>query len=127
MEIDSILENAEDGKTEASEALDLDTRQALSALPNLALLKTIELPVTLRFGSARISLRDLSTLGPGALVELDRALTDPVEVLVGGKVIALGEPVVVQGVYGVRISEIASPRERLITTSLQAGGQKENQ
>ena len=85
---------------------------------NLDLLKNIELPVTLRFGSAQMSLRDLTALDTGAVIELDRALTDPVEVLVGGSVIARGEPIVVQGVYGVRISEIASRHERLMTTAL---------
>jgi flagellar motor switch protein FliN len=88
--------------------------------PNLELLKDIELPVTLRFGSAQMSLRDLTRLDTGAVITLDRALTDPVEVLVGGSVIARGEPIVVQGVYGIRISEISSRHERLMTTSLHA-------
>jgi flagellar motor switch protein FliN len=91
-------------------------------IPNLDLLKDIELPVTLRFGSAQMSLRDLAALNTGAVIQLDRPLTDPVEVLVGGSVIARGEPIVVQGVYGVRISEIASRHERLMTTSFQAKG-----
>jgi flagellar motor switch protein FliN len=88
--------------------------------PNLDLLKDIELQLTLRFGSAQMSLRDLAGLSSGAVIELDRALADPVEVLVGGYVIARGEPVVVQGVYGIRISEITSRQERLMTTSLSA-------
>jgi flagellar motor switch protein FliN/FliY len=88
--------------------------------PNLDLLKDIELQVTLRFGSAQMSLKDLAGLNTGAVIELDRALADPVEVLVGGYVIARGEPIVVRGVYGIRISEIASRQERLMTTSLQA-------
>jgi len=88
--------------------------------PNLDLLKDIELPVTLRFGSAQMSLKDLAGLNAGAVIELDRALTDRVEVLVGGNVIARGEPIVVHGVYGIRISEIASRQERLMTTSLHA-------
>jgi flagellar motor switch protein FliN/FliY len=88
--------------------------------PNLDILKDIELQVTLRFGSAQMSLKDLTGLSSGSVIELDRALADPVEVLVGGHVIAHGEPVVVQGVYGIRISEIASRQERLMTTSLHA-------
>jgi flagellar motor switch protein FliN/FliY len=91
---------------------------AAPATLNLDLLKDIELPVTLRFGSAQMSLRDLTALNTGAVIELDRPLTDPVEVLVGGSVIARGEPIVVQGVYGVKISEIASRHERLMTTAL---------
>jgi flagellar motor switch protein FliN len=90
------------------------------AIANLDLLKGIELPVTLRFGSAQMSLRDLTALNTGAVIQLDRVLTDPVEVLVGGTVIARGQPIVVEGVYGIRISEIASRHERLMTTSLQA-------
>lgn len=65
-----------------------------------------------------MSVRDLTALNTGAVIQLDRALSDPIEVLVGGVVIARGEPIVVQGVYGVRISEIASRQERLMTTSL---------
>jgi flagellar motor switch protein FliN/FliY len=101
---------------------------AQSQGPSLDLLKDIELPVTLRFGSAQMSLRDLVALNTGAVIELDRALADPVEVLVGGYVIAHGEPVVVNGVYGVRISEISSRQERLMTTSIPAptsGGNRE--
>jgi flagellar motor switch protein FliN/FliY len=93
---------------------------ATPVTPNLELLKDIELPVTLRFGSAQMSLKDLTRMDTGAVITLDRALTDLVEVLVGGSVIARGEPIVVQGVYGIRISEIASRQERLMTTSVQA-------
>lgn len=93
--------------------------------PNLELLKDIELPVTIRFGSAQMSLRDLAALNCGAVIQLNRALTDPVEVLVGGSLIARGEPVLVQGVYGIRISEIASRHDRL-TTSLHATAQGGN-
>jgi len=93
-------------------------------VPNLDLLRDIELPVTLRFGSARMSLRDLVGLNTGNVIGLDRALEDRVEVLVGGYVVARGEPIVVQGVYGIRISEIASRQERLMTTSLHAAALK---
>lgn len=86
--------------------------------PDLDLLKDIELPVTLRFGSALMSLRELVALNAGGVIELDRDLTDPVEVLVGETVIARGEPVVVGGVYGIKISEIASRRDRLMSAPL---------
>jgi flagellar motor switch protein FliN/FliY len=86
--------------------------------PSLELLKDIELPMALRFGRARMSLRDLAGLETGAIIELDRALKDRIELLVGGHVVALGEPVVVDGTYGIRISEIVSRRERLMSTSL---------
>jgi flagellar motor switch protein FliN len=107
-----------ESSNESAEPSNDVVNEPASATPNIDLLKDIELPVTLRFGSAQMSLRDLTALSTGAVIQLDRALTDLVEVLVGGSVIARGEPIVVQGVYGIRISEIASRHERLMTTSL---------
>ena len=77
----------------------------------------IELPITVRLGSAQMSLGDVIGLNAGSLVEFDRASEEPVEVLVNGRVVARGEMVMVQGNYGVRITEISSCRERLETSS----------
>lgn len=79
----------------------------------LDILMDIELPVTLRFGRRQMSLDDILRLDSGSVVEFDRALDDPVEVLVNDRVVARGEAVTVQGHYGVRILEIASPHDRL--------------
>ncbi len=79
----------------------------------LDILMDIELPVTLRFGRRQMSLDDILRLDSGSVVEFDRALDDPVEVLVNDRVVARGEAVTVQGHYGVRILEIASSRDRL--------------
>lgn len=93
---------------------------------NLALLRNLELPVTVRFGSTKLTLADLSLLRTGSAVTLDNAVTDLVEVMVGQKVIARGEPVVVQGKYGVRITEIASHTERLAVAPInEAAGNPE--
>jgi flagellar motor switch protein FliN/FliY len=88
---------------------------------NLDVLMDVELPVTLRFGTTQMLLRDLASLKAGSVIEFDRALNDPVELMVNGRVIARGEAVIVQDSYGFRIAEIASPRERLSTSSLLAG------
>jgi flagellar motor switch protein FliN len=117
VEPESVTNEGEN--TEQSKGILEESAEAPS---NLELLKDIELQVTLRFGSAQMSLKELAGLSSGAVIELDRALADPVEVMVGGYVIARGEPIVVQGVYGIRISEIASRQERLMTTSLPASG-----
>ena len=79
----------------------------------LDVLLDIELPVTLRFGRTQMLLGEVMALGTGSVIEFDRAVTEPVEVLVNGRVVARGEAVMVQGNYGVRISEIASRGERL--------------
>jgi flagellar motor switch protein FliN/FliY len=77
----------------------------------LDLLLDMELPLTVRFGSARMSLSDILNLTEGSVIDLDRAAENAVELLVNGKVVARGATVTVQGNYGVRISEITAVRE----------------
>ncbi|HUO31249.1 MAG TPA: flagellar motor switch protein FliN [Bryobacteraceae bacterium] len=79
--------------------------------PALDILLDIELPVTLRFGRRQMSLDEILRLDTGSMVEFDRNVEDPVEVLVNDKVVARGEAVTVHGHYGVRILEIAGARE----------------
>ncbi|HUI56521.1 MAG TPA: flagellar motor switch protein FliN [Bryobacteraceae bacterium] len=83
----------------------------------LEALLDIELPVTLRFGRTHVTLSEVIDLGSGSVVDFGRGANEPVEILVNGRVVARGEAVMVQGAYGVRISEIVSRRERLETTS----------
>jgi flagellar motor switch protein FliN/FliY len=71
----------------------------------------VELNVVVRFGSTQMSLRDVAQLGAGAMIELDRAADAPVEVLVNNRLFAHGETVVVDGYYGVRITEIVASAE----------------
>lgn len=88
---------------------------------NLEVLKDIELPVMLRFGTTNMTLQDLTGLNTGSVIEFDGGLHDPVEVLVNGRVIARGEAVIVQDSYAVRISEIASPPDRISFQGEPAG------
>ena len=81
----------------------------------LDMLLDVELPVTIRLGSAQVTFGDVLGLNAGSLVEFDGAPEDPVEVLVNGRVVARGEMVAVQGNYGVRITEISSRAARLDT------------
>ena len=83
--------------------------------PKLDLLMDVELDVTLRFGARQMSLREVLELNAGSVVELDQQILDPVTLLVGGKVIARGEVVIVDGNYGLRVSETVSAKERLET------------
>jgi flagellar motor switch protein FliN len=79
------------------------------------LLLDVELPVSVSFGRAHLPLKDVLKLASGSIVELNRSVAQPVEVIVNNCVVARGEVVVVEGNYGVRISEIISRRERLRT------------
>ena len=72
------------------------------------LLMDMELPVMVRFGSTRMPLRDLLKLTAGSVIEFNRSPEDAIEVLVNGRVVARGAAIVVEGNYGVRISEIAA-------------------
>ena len=80
----------------------------------IGLLMDMEMPLLVRFGSTRMLMSDLLELGPGSVVEFRRSPEDPVELLVNGRVVARATVVVVQGNYGVRITEIATQREELV-------------
>jgi flagellar motor switch protein FliN/FliY len=77
------------------------------------LLLDIELEATLRFGCREMPLGEILDLGPGDVVELDRHVSDPVDLIVGDKIVARGEVVLVNGNFGLRIMEVAAPRKRL--------------
>jgi len=80
---------------------------------NLDLLMDVELPVMLRFGTRQVTLREVLDLATGAVLELDREVQEPVELVLNDRWIARGEVVVVDGNYGLRVTEVASPRERV--------------
>jgi flagellar motor switch protein FliN len=81
------------------------------AIEDLSLLAGVEVEVTLRFGHRWLPLRDIVNLASGSVVELEESLAEPVEVVVGDRVLARGEIVSVDGCYGVRIVETASPHQ----------------
>src|SRR6266852_2406682 len=80
---------------------------------NLDLLLDVPIEVSIRFGTRQMLLKDVLDLSSGAMVELDRRVSDPIELVLGGRVIARGEAVIVDGNYGIRISEVLSPAQRL--------------
>jgi flagellar motor switch protein FliN/FliY len=79
------------------------------------LLLEVALPVSVSFGKTSLQIREVLKLNTGSIVELNRFVNDPVEVIVNDCVIARGEVVVVDGNYGVRISQLASREDRLRT------------
>jgi flagellar motor switch protein FliN len=82
-------------------------------LRNFDLLLEVELDASVRFGSRELELKELLELGPGDVVELDRHLADPVDLIVGDKIVARGEVVLVNGNFGLRVTEVAEPLRRL--------------
>jgi len=79
----------------------------------------VDLPLVVRFGVTSLPLRTLSGLGSGSVVDLNRAPEDPVDLLVGDRVIARGEVVVVDGQYGVRITELLT-QARPVAAAMEA-------
>jgi flagellar motor switch protein FliN len=81
--------------------------------PGMELLFDVELEATLRFGCRELPLGEILDLGPGDVVQLDRHVSDPVDLVVGDKIVARGEVVLVNGNFGLRVTEVAAPRKRL--------------
>jgi flagellar motor switch protein FliN/FliY len=84
-------------------------------MANIELIKDVKLPIRVRIGSKKMLLKDVLSMDIGSVIELDQLANDPLEVLVGDKIIAQGEVVIIDGNFGVQISEIGSRRERLET------------
>jgi flagellar motor switch protein FliN/FliY len=82
---------------------------------SMELLLDVELPVSVSFGRAQLPLKDVLKLTTGSIIELNRAVSEPVEVIVNNCVIARGEVVVVEGNFGVRIRQVISRQERIRT------------
>ncbi len=80
---------------------------------NYDLLLEVELDAQVRFGCRELELKELLELGPGDVVELDRNVADPVDLIVGGRIVARGEVVLIEGNFGVRVTEVAEPVRRL--------------
>jgi flagellar motor switch protein FliN/FliY len=83
------------------------------ACGTLDLLLDVEMPVSISFGRTQVRVQDILKLITGSIIELDRGISDPVELIVNNCTIARGEVVVVDGNYGVRIHEVMSRQERL--------------
>jgi len=83
--------------------------QSVAGSDRLDLLSNIEMDVTAELGRTRMTVRELLSLTPGTVVELDRMAGSPIDLYVNGTLIARGEVVVIDEEFGVRISEIVTP------------------
>jgi len=80
---------------------------------NIDLLMDVDLPVSIELGKTKMRISDILGLGPGSIVELDKLVGEPVDLLVNKKCVARGEVVVVEESFGLRITMLVSPEERL--------------
>lgn len=79
----------------------------------LELLLDVPLELSVELGRTRMSIQDLLNLSPGSVVELDKIAGEPLDILINDRLIARGEAVVVNDKFGVRITDIVSPSERI--------------
>jgi flagellar motor switch protein FliN/FliY len=84
----------------------------MSSSKTFEVLLDVSMPVSVSFGRTQMQIKEVLKLTTGSIVELNRTLTEPVEVIINDRVIARGEVVVVDGNYGVRILHIVSRQER---------------
>ena len=80
---------------------------------NLDVVLDVPVTLSLELGRTRMSIRQLMQLNQGSVVELDRLVSEPLDVLVNGALIARGEVVVINETYGIRLTEVISPAERV--------------
>jgi flagellar motor switch protein FliN/FliY len=80
---------------------------------NLELLMDVPLQVTVELGRTQKMVKEVLSLGPGSVLELDKLAGEPVDILVNEKPIAKGEVVVIDENFGIRVTEILSPKDRI--------------
>ena len=80
---------------------------------NIGLLMDVTITVTVELGRARLSIKEILSLGEGSIIELQKLAGEPVDLLVNGKLIAKGEVVVIDENFGVRVTDIINPMDRL--------------
>jgi len=88
-----------------------ETNEAVSR--DIDFLLDIPVEITVQLGTSRMLIKELLQLGQGSVVELDKLAGEPMEILANSRLIARGEVVVVNEKFGVRLTDIISPSERL--------------
>lgn len=102
---------AEDNSSGTAEAAAAPVEH--SGSPDLDVILDIPVQISMEVGSTSITIRNLLQLNQGSVIELDRLAGEPLDVLVNGTLIAHGEVVVVNDKFGIRMTDVISPSERI--------------
>jgi flagellar motor switch protein FliN/FliY len=108
-----VVKQKEKVKPAQNNNYEKDEELSQSEMKNISLIMDVQLPVRVRIGSRKMLLKDVLNMDIGSVIELNQLANDPLDILVGDKVIAQGEVVIVDGNFGIQISEIGTKRERL--------------
>jgi flagellar motor switch protein FliN/FliY len=88
-----------------------------STTSNIGILLDVPLEISVELGRARMIVKEVIELGAGSIIEIDKAAGEPVDILVNNRLVAKGEVVVIEDNFGVRITEILTPNERIAKLS----------
>jgi flagellar motor switch protein FliN/FliY len=112
---DELMDAAADQRPESAPLQELKEEPKDGRRSDIQLDAILDVPVTLamEIGRTRINIRNLLQLNQGSVVELDRLAGEPMDVLVNGTLIAQGEVVVVNERFGIRLTDIVSPTDRV--------------
>ncbi|UCD35201.1 MAG: flagellar motor switch protein FliN [Nitrospiraceae bacterium] len=115
---DQKSDNKENGKAKGTavkdhEFADLNNESSHATQRDIEFLLDIPVEITVQLGRAKMLIKELLQLGQGSVVELEKLAGEPMEILANNRLIARGEVVVVNEKFGVRLTDIMSPSERL--------------
>lgn len=112
---DALSENKPAAAAPAAKPASFNTlkTESMGSVTNLDMILDIPITVSVEIGRTRILVNDLLQLSQGTVVELEKLAGEPMEILVNGKLIARGEAVVVNEKFGVKLTDIVSPSERI--------------
>jgi flagellar motor switch protein FliN/FliY len=112
---DELLAEAQGGDVQAQPLDDFSASVHVSAdgSPDLDVVLDIPVNISMEVGNTEITIRNLLQLSQGSVIELDRLAGEPLDVLVNGTLIAHGEVVVVNEKFGIRMTDVISPSERI--------------
>jgi len=116
--LEQQADEEEKADSDAAAGADWDELEAVPAVSGDGEIKMdsiLDVPVTIsmEIGRTRINIRNLLQLNQGSVVELDRLAGEPMDVLINGTLIAQGEVVVVNDKFGIRLTDIVSPADRV--------------
>ncbi len=91
----------------------LEQRTPTATAGNLDFIQDVPLRVVVQLGTAKLLVRDLLQLGQGSVIELEKLAGEPMDVIIGDRLVAKGEVVVVNEKFGIRLTDIVSPVDRV--------------
>ncbi len=113
----AAMEEQVEGEAEEAQPVDLDELRdeggSVEGQPELDVILDIPVTISMEVGRTSITIRNLLQLNQGSVIELDRLAGEPLDVLVNGTLIAHGEVVVVNEKFGIRMTDVISPSERI--------------